>query len=903
MSFNRRTCNTISSLKTKILSSFFRAFIITILFSSIGLSKDNSNSKDVLKTTLKNGLKVVIVKDELAPVVTTEINYLVGSNETPKGYPGTAHALEHMMFRGSKGLSGDQLDEIDALLGGYNNAETRQTVTQYYYTIPSEDLDIALKIESLRMQNILCADSIWNIERGAIEQEVASDLSNPQYVFFNKLRKKLFKGTPYEHDALGTKPSFDKTTGKMLRQFHDSWYAPNNAILVIAGNIDLNKTLNQVKDMFDNIPEKELQPKPKINLSPIKKDSLNLTTDLPYGYTLIVFRMPGVDSKDYAALQILSDVLSSHRGDLYGLVPLGKALYAGFGYNALPETGYGYILGAFPKGANTKNLINETESVVQSYLQKGFPKDLVEAAKRHELTDAEFQKNSISGLASVWSEAIAVEGRNSPQDDLDMLKQVTVNEVNRVAKKYLNFDHAIYATLSPQSSGKPISKSGFGGSESFAPSNPQMVPLPNWAKGINGKLKVPDSHINPVVSTLSNGIKLIVQPENISNTISLYGEIRTQTDLQEPKGKDGVSDILDQLFEYGTTNLNRIQFQKALDDIGANESAGTRFSLSTLSNQFDKGLELLSGNLLSPALPEQAFPIIQRQLSQTVAGELKSPDYLTNRAITVGLVPNDDPSLRKTTPKTINSIKMNDVKSYYNKIFRPDLTTIVVTGNVNPDSVKGEVEKYFGSWKAEGSKPDLDLPPLPPNKVSETAVPDQSRVQDKVILAETLQLNRFDPDYYALQLGNHVLSGAFFTKLYQDLRVTSGLVYFVNSSFGIGKTRSHYSINYGCDPPNVSKAKKIVERDLKEMQTKDVSIEDLNRAKALILRRIQLAESSLGSISYGLLSRGVEGLPLDEPTIAAKKYINLTSQEVKAAFSKWIRPVDLIQVTEGPEPK
>ena len=177
----------------------------------------NAPAENVLRATLDNGLRVVIVRNTLAPVVTTVINYRVGSDETTMAFPGTAHAMEHMMFRGSRGLSADQLADITAAMGGDFDADTQQAVTQYFFTVPAEDLDVALHIESLRMKSILATKALWSKERGAIEQEVAQDLSNPEYVFYIKLLAAMFKGTPYAHDALGTRPSFDKTTGKMLR--------------------------------------------------------------------------------------------------------------------------------------------------------------------------------------------------------------------------------------------------------------------------------------------------------------------------------------------------------------------------------------------------------------------------------------------------------------------------------------------------------------------------------------------------------------------------------------------------------------------------------------------------------------------------------------------------------------
>jgi zinc protease len=395
-----------------------------------------------------------------------------------------------------------------------------------------------------------------------------------------------------------------------------------------------------------------------------------------------------------------------------------------------------------------------------------------------------------------------------------------------------------------------------------------------------------------------------VQPELVSDTVSVYGRVKNNAKVQMPEGKDGVDQALEKLFSYGTKWLDRLAFQKALDDIGANESAGADFSLHVTSDQFDRGVQLLADNELSPALPENDFKIIQPQLAASVAGELQSPDHIAGHALIVALFPKSDPAQRETTPDNVKSLTIQDVQNYYQSAFRPDLTTIVIIGKVTPENAAVVMTKYFGDWKAEGPKPDTLFPPAPANSVSVTHVPDASRVQDKVTLGETLLLTRTNADYYTLQLGNHVLGGGFYaTRLYRDLREKNGLVYFVNSTFNVGLTRGVYQVAYACDPPNVSKARAMILSDLKDMQTKKVTARELHQAKLMLLRDIPLSESGVDNIATGWLSRSILGLPLDEPVRAGHIYIKLTAGDVQSAFARWLRPEALVQVTQGPAPK
>ena len=863
-----------------------------------------ASDADVTRATLDNGLRVVIVRDALAPVITTEMNYLAGSDEVPAGFPGTAHAVEHMMFRGSPGLSKDQLAAIAANMGGAFNADTTQGVTQYYFVAPAQDLGVALKVQALRMRGVDMDQKEWDKERGAITQEVMRDLSSPDFKFYTQLLEQMFAGTPYAHTPLGTRDSFAKTSAAMLKKFHDTWYAPNNAILVIAGDVDPDATLAQVKQAFGAIPKKALPARPAFAFKSVEAKTVQLPTDSPYGSVYLGYRMPGLTSKDHATALVMSQALGSQRAALAGMRFDGTALFGGFFGQSMPHAGVGMAVGIFPKGGNPQPILAKMQAILAEAASKGIDPALVDAAKRKAISDLEFKKNSVDGLANAWSSALAFQGAESPDAIKAAIEAVTAQDVDALAKKTFDPAHAITAILTPESSGKPVAGKGFGGAESFASTPDKPVQLPTWAEAAFAKLDVPKSSLAPASYTLPNGLRLIVQPESISDTVELYGSIKTNEDLQAAKGEEGIGNVLGGLFPFGTEHMDRLQFQSALDAIGAHESAGYHFSLAVPSAHFADGVKLLADNELHPALPAQAFPLVQKQTAGMVAGQLQSPDFLYQLAQGKALLPEGDASLRHPTPQNVMALTLDQVKAYYAQTFRPDLATIVVVGKVDPATAKNVIEQAFGDWKATGPRPDTDYVAVPANAPGHVHVPDASAVQDSVDMVQTIAINYNDPARYAINLGNQVLGGGFYaSRLTRDLREKHGLVYTVGVSLDADKHRGTYKVFFGSDPDKVGAASALVVQDLKQMQAAPVTATELRQAKGILLRRIPLGESSFGAIGGQLLELAQQGKPLDAMTIAGQHYLALTAPEVQAAFKQYVRPDGLVTAVKGPAPK
>jgi zinc protease len=861
-----------------------------------GARQPGAASVDVTRATLNNGMQVVVLRDPLAPVVSTWLNYKAGADDEP--ITGLAHAQEHMLFRGSESLSASQFADTTAITGGVFNADTQNEVTQYFFEMPAQYLDIALHLEASRARDVLDSQTAWDQERGAITQEVTRDNSDAFFRLYQKMIMHIMAGSPYADPGLGTVACFKQIQAPDLKAFYARWYHPNNAIYVIAGDVDPQTTIAKVRALFEPIPAQQLPARAAVNLKSLSATTFTDDSDLPYTLGIVGYRVPGYDEPDYFASQILNDVLNSERGALFELQASGKALQTFAQAQTYPKAGLSLVGSAVAVGTSGTTAVNDIKAVIAAYKRTGLPADLVTVAKQREVAQAEFSRNSVQGLATLWSQTLAVENR-TPDEDLAGLQRVTVDDVNRVLRKYYDNDSAAVGIATPKSANGSGSSSGRVGEDNTVVPT-EHTGLPDFARNVLAKLHVPASTLAPSVSTLPNGIKLVVQPERISHTVIVRGQIGMNPGVQDPPGKDGVDSIISDLLPYGTQTYDRLTYQTELDKIAADVAAGPSFSLDVLTANFDRGMQLLADDELHAAFPANAFDIVKRQTVGELAGSVKSPDFLARRALVQALYPPGDPARRIPTPQTAASVSLADVKGVYASTYRPDLTTIVVIGDITPDAARATVDKYFGAWKAVGPKPDLYPPKVGPNSAHTATIPATGRIQAEVGLTETLPLSYNDADYPVLRLANTVLSSGFNSLLFQDLREQRGYVYSVSSSLAAGRNRSTFSVRYGADPQNIGRAEQLVIDDLTKLQQTPLDGDRLTRAKALNLGELPVSLESYDGIGNQFLTLSAREQPLDQFTREAAAMLAATPATVQTAIAKWIRPHDFVRIVTGP---
>lgn len=872
-----------------------------LLLAQPAVAQDAPATTDAaVRVTLANGMHVVLLPNKLAPVATTVITYGAGSNDDTM--PGIAHATEHMLFRGTKDVSAGQFSIVAARAGAEYNAATEEVATEYYFKLPSAYTGIALKLEADRMTSASIRESDWNTERGAIEQEVRAHESVPGASVVTRMRHAFFGDSPYAHDGVGTVQSFDRMHAADIARFYHTWYHPNNATLVVAGDIDPAQTLAEIHRDFDSIPSAAL-PAHKTWANPKFESTVlhDTIAELPVPIDAAAYRFPSLNSRDYAAGQVLAAVFDSGRGAFADLQAKGELLGGLSIAGAYRDVGMMMIAGIGLPGATPESVQTAIDGVVQSYRTAGVPQSLFDAAKLRLLSEQDYREESISGLAFAWAGSLA-QSDTTPDAVYDQLERVTPGDVNRIMRTYIDPKQSVSMLLQPKSMTAVPHMDPNAGVENVKYTPDREEPLPAWATAyFKAGLRVPDSIGGVSTFHLPNGITLTVRQEHSAPVVALRGNIRNSPDLYEPRGKDGVASITESLLPWGTTTYDRTQFQAQFDAIAASADLGTSFSARSQSRNFDRAVQLLADGMLHPAFPAAAFAVVKANSAKTLAAVEHQPRTQADIAQTNALYPAGDPRRRRATASTVNAVTLDDVKNWYAFAYRPDLTTIAIVGDVTPKQARASVERYFGAWHAAGKKPSFQYPKIKNSSRESVTVSSPSSTHSEVTLTQVINVHRGDSDAIPLALANTMLSDeGTGSMLFRDLRSSKGYVYQVNSSVNIGRSSSTFSIDFASDPKNVNRAQAAALADIRRLQTELVPLVELQRAKALLLAQQILPLDSYDGIAADILDTARYGRTQLDDAYFWHSLIETTPEQVRSAMRRHVRTNGFTRVIVAP---
>jgi zinc protease len=857
--------------------------------------------------TLANGMRIVVLEDHAAPVVHVHTWYRFGALDETPGKTGLAHALEHMMFRGTPSLSSAGLDEMNARLGASLNAQTQNEMTHYYFVVPADRYETIMRVEADRMRHLKLDPKDWALEKGAVLQEWAQDHSSPVFSFVFGAAEKVYPGSRLGQTALGEKRDIEKATVADLRRYYDAWYQPNNATLVVTGDVKAADIFAAAQRDFGAIPAHKLPARKQYAVKPATGATTSMKAEFPFTLIDEVYAAPGnapATERDQIRNDIAIEAMSNPRG------PYQKALVeSGLTLGILPipledrRASVVHVVMLVAPGHTADEVRGVYEKTTADMLAKGLDPEFVAAAKRSQIAALTYTRDSIVGLGNNIGGAYVFPGDTDPSRYPAMIDAITPDEVTAVARSIYAKANVV-ATLEPTTTDptkfKPPSNISSSVTDSFGdrvPNGPKTQPA--WLRAALAKPLDLHSAVDPVVTTLPNGLKLLVQRVATNPTVFVRGVVRTSS-TYDPAGKEGLGAVTSSLMDWGSAKYDYAAQHKLADDRAATLSFGTSFSAHGRAEDVATFLDALADDVRHPLFPTDKLTLVKQQSAAVASRRALDPNYRTRRAFAEALYPAGDPELREDTPASINAITLDDVKAYHAKYIRPDMTTLIVAGDVDPAAVAREVTARFGDWTADGAKPDPHLPalPLPAPKRQNVETP----AQDVSVQLGAPALARSNPDYDALVLANAIYgSGATDARLFREAREKRGLVYFAYSSLNAGRDRGTFTVTYRAVPSKVAAADAVVRSELRRMQTQRVSADELARAKTRVVAETIEAEQATSTIASDLLSIGLNELPPSYYADLAKRYQRITAADVQRAAKTYFHPDNLVEVRTGPK--
>lgn len=877
------------------------AFLLALCTVQAAPAQNGPGDAGIFTTTLRNGLRVVVVEDRAAPVVQTGMWYGFGSLQETPGKTGLAHALEHMMFRGTPEISSGGLDDVVARLGAQMNGETNYDYTQFYFEMPADKLDVALAIESDRMQHASLSPAAWAIERNAVLNEIDGDASSPFFNLLSRVRAAAFPGQPAGRTPLGERSDVAHATVADIARYYDQWYAPNNATLVIAGDVDHATAFAKAQRFFGAIPSKKLPSWSELNPRPATETTVEAQFPFPFEVLDLAYAIPGDTQHGEPAISTLATLIENQRSPFYrALVESNIALAIETNADTQLKGGLLHIFIILNPGHTSREAASVFSTTLDSVLAGGFDPELVVAAKRLTIAERLYDADSIDGIGDLAGYTYGIV-HESVADEDRRLAALTGDDLLAAARKYLSRP-TVVGHLSPNDTPPRgnSEKSTAEASDDFSKRVPNgPIVEPRWiAKAVETPTTA-RSPLTPVEFALANGLRVIVQPKYDRPTVVIKGTIASSPAF-EPIGEEGMSRLASSVADYGSAQYPFAQRRKATDEMGAFVETGAEFSATAQTRDFERVVSILADGEAHPTFEDPWLSVERSQLANSLQSENQISGVLIDRAYNRLLLAGTDPTLRQPTAQSVSGITRTDLLAYAAAYWRPDLTTIAVVGDLSPQRVRSALEASFGTWRASGPKPDAHLMAMPAASSGHDYIGTQAN-QVFIRLGQPA-ISRSSQDYDTFAVLNQILgaSGAFESRLWQELRQKRGLVYSVDSSLEAGADRGDLRVELGASPARVVEAVAIVRQELRRLQEEPVSATELQEAKARLVSNALLEEASSSGQAEQLLDIAANHLPLDYYRTLNERFARITSADVQRVARTYLHPGSLVEVYAGP---
>ena len=907
---------------------FMVSILMTLgLFSFKPQNKQNSLSIPVEKFTLANGLTVVLNVDKSDPIAALAVYYHVGSSREVPGKTGFAHLFEHMMFQRSENVPEDTYFKNIQGAGGILNGSTNQDRTNYYEIIPKNALEMAIWMESDRMgylTNTVTKKSLAN-QQNVVQNEKRESVDNAAYGFNQEIiAKNLYpKGHPYSWTVIGEMEDLTGATVEDVKAFHKKFYAPNNATLVISGDINSEEIKALVNKYFGEINSGTTIEK----RGPVPV-TLSSTTRLYHEDTFakapqlnMVFPSTERYSKDSYALNFLADLLAgTKKSPLYSVLVKEKKLTS----RVMARNGSQELAGSFMISVTANPDVNLTD--VEKAVFEGFEKFEKDGFTDEDLIriKAGYETRFYNSFASVQGKAFQFAeytmNTGDPEyykKDLAALQSVTIADVKSAYNKYIKGKNFVETSLVPKgqlnlrvegSKNSGITEEDVTKAAQVKADTTKEEPIVKTPTKLDRSVKPvigPDPEVtipNPWKESLSDGMKVwgIVQNEL---PLVQYSIIIDGGHMLDKVEKAGVANMVASMMNEGTKNKTPEELEEAIGLLGASirvnsSNEDISVEVSSMAKNFEKTIALVQEILLEPRWDSEAFDLAKSRIINNIKRNAASPDYLASNTLNKLMFGDNILATDATgTEASVKTITIDDLKEYYSKNLSPSIARFLVVGDVDMARVKKALTDLNLKWKPKNVViPEIKVPG-PPEK-SRIYFVDVPGAKQSVISIGAPSLPRTNPDFYPATVVNYKLGGSFNGIFNLILREDKGFTYGARSNFNGGKNYGSFIATSRVRTNSTLESATIFKEEM-EKYRKNIPQEYIDFTKSSLLKNNALRFETLGNLLSMLNTMTSYNLPDDYIKQEEKFIKSLTIEKQLEFVNKYIDPSKMYYVVVG----
>ena len=911
---------------------FSNILLIAAVILAVTACKNTSDTNKLTvnyeKYVMPNGLQVILHTDHSDPVISYTIMYHVGSSREVPGKTGFAHLFEHLLFGGSENVAPGTFDKILEGVGGSNNGFTSRDVTTYFESFPKNALEKVLWLESDRMGffiNSVTQRSLA-IQQNVVQNEKRQGEDNSPYGFTEYvISKNLYPaGHPYSWEIIGEMEDLKGATLNDVKSYYDNFYGPNNATLVLAGDFNpdsvkvlINKYFGEIKSHGEVAKRTAMPAALDKTIKLFHEDNFANVPEIN-----MVWPATAAYTKDAYALDFLAKILADgKKAPLYSVLVKEKQLTSRTSAYNNP----GELTGEFAISirANEGKSLKEIEDAVSEAFLR-FEKDGI-TEKDIERVKASSEKNFYEGITSVLSKSLQLAFYNTflndpgyIEKDIENIKAVTLNDVKAVYEKYIKGKPHVVTSFIPKGKLEMIAENSVpAGVKEENISEASQVEI---AKSGDEKIVKTASSIDRTVEPAIGKDPDVNVPEiwkaKLSNGIEVYGIQNKELPLvdisfvinggisQDNILLPGVTGMVASVLPQGTKNRTPEELEEQIELLGSNiRMYADREEISmyagTLSRNFEKTVSLMKEILLEPRWDSAEFAMALSRTKNRIIQSQAQPRSVANDLFFKLLYGTDNIFGFNTlgTKESLDKIKLDDLKAFYEKNFSPSVTKIQVVGNVSKEQVLKALEPLEKEWKAK--EVAFNSYPVPAGlEKSKIYFVDIPGSRQSVVYIGYLALSRDNPDFVRADFVNYRLGGAFSSIFNQILREEKGFTYGASSYFMEQKIIAPFIAATSVRSDATFETIKIFKEEMEKYRN-GVSQEDLQFIKNCMIRSNALRFETNGSLAGMLLTMSKYNLPEDYIKKDGDVIKNITIEEHKAITNKYIVPDKMYYVVVG----